>query len=130
MRGLRIHVLLPQVSEEIVLTDQTGFHLGAGPYMLIYSRAVPEGDEGPLPWPEHVVVRAIRLLLPPRRVHTSTRFQREVDRHNEIFLESVEPEAETQQTIEVSIPSSTSASGFNTPLEDPITPGERMDVST
>ncbi|KAI9464009.1 hypothetical protein BJY52DRAFT_1401276 [Lactarius psammicola] len=47
-----------EVSEETVLTDQTGFHLGAGPYMLIYSRAVPEGDQGPLPWPENVVVRA------------------------------------------------------------------------
>jgi hypothetical protein len=47
-----------QVSEETVLTDPTGFHLGAGPYMLIYSRAVPEQDQGPLPWPEEVVVRA------------------------------------------------------------------------
>jgi hypothetical protein len=46
-----------QVPEETVLTDATGFHLSAGPYMLIYSRAVPEGDQGPLPWPEDVVVR-------------------------------------------------------------------------
>jgi len=99
-----------EVSEETVLTDQTGFHLGAGPYILIYSRAVPEGDEGPLPWPEDVV--------------------REVERHNELFLDSVEPASEAAtQIIEVSIPSSTSASGFNTPLEAPITPGERMDVS-
>jgi hypothetical protein len=45
-----------QVSEETVLTDPTGFHLGAGPYMLIYSRAVLEEDRGPLPWPEEVVV--------------------------------------------------------------------------
>ncbi|KAH9035003.1 hypothetical protein EDB85DRAFT_1945300 [Lactarius pseudohatsudake] len=97
-----------EVSEETVLTDQTGFHLGAGPYMLIYSRAVSEGDQGPLPWPETVVS--------------------EIERHNEIFLKSVESEAATQ-IIQVSIPSSTSASGFNTPLEAPITPGERMDVS-
>lgn len=98
-----------EVSEETVLTDQTGFHLGAGPYMLVYSRAVPEGDQGPLPWPEDVVS--------------------DVERHNKIFLESVEPEAATATHIQVSIPSSTSASGFNTPLEAPITPGERMDVS-
>lgn len=97
-----------EVSEETVLTDQTGFHLGAGPYMLIYSRAVPEEYLGLLPWPENVV--------------------RDVERHNQLFLESVEPEAVTQ-TIQVSIPSSTSASGFNTPLEAPITPGERMDLS-
>jgi len=97
-----------EVSEETVLTDQTGFHLGAGPYMLIYSRAVPEEYVGLLPWPEDVV--------------------RDVERHNQLFLESVEPEAVTQ-TIQVSIPSSTSASGFNTPLEAPITPGERMDLS-
>lgn len=46
-----------QVPEETVLTDPTGFHLGGGPYMLIYSRAIPEGDQGPLQWPEDVVVR-------------------------------------------------------------------------
>ena len=95
--------------------------------MLIYSRAVPEGDEGPLPWPEDVAVRAMALSLTPR-ILTYTHLQREVERHNALFLESVEPEAATQ-TIEVSIPSSTSASGFNTPLEAPITPGERMDMS-
>lgn len=31
--------------------------------MLIYSRAVPEGDQEPLPWPEDVVVRARPLLV-------------------------------------------------------------------
>jgi hypothetical protein len=31
--------------------------------------------------------------------------------------------------VQVSVPSSTSASGFNTPLEIPITPGEPMDVT-
>lgn len=89
--------------------------------MLIYSRAVPEEYVGLLPWPEDVVVRARLLSLPPC-VHTCTHLQRDVERHNQLFLESVEPEAVTQ-TIQVSIPSSTSASGFNTPLEAPITPG-------
>ncbi|THH08979.1 hypothetical protein EW145_g2341 [Phellinidium pouzarii] len=31
-----------EVSEEVVLTDNTGLHLGAGPYMLIYSREMEE----------------------------------------------------------------------------------------
>lgn len=62
--------VLPQVPEETVLTDATGFHLGAGPYMLIYSRAVPEGDQEPLPWPEDVVVHAQPLLPPSCRRHS------------------------------------------------------------
>ena len=97
--------------------------------MLIYSRAVLEGDQEMLPWPEDVVVRVqLSSLLPC--IHTYTHLQREVERHNQIFLESVEPLTEAAtQTIQVSIPSSTSASGFNTPLEAPITPGERMDLS-
>ncbi|KAL5514775.1 hypothetical protein ACEPAG_2091 [Sanghuangporus baumii] len=33
-----------EVSEEVVLTDTTGLHLGAGPYMLIYSRETAEVD--------------------------------------------------------------------------------------
>jgi hypothetical protein len=95
--------------------------------MLIYSRAVPDEYLGLLPWPDHIMVRALLLSLPPC-AHTYTYLQREVERHNQLFLESVEPEAVTQ-TIQVSIPSSTSASGFNTPPEAPITPGERMDLS-
>lgn len=47
----------PQVPEETVLTDPTGFHLSGGPYMLIYSRAIPEGEQETLQWPEDVVVR-------------------------------------------------------------------------
>lgn len=33
-----------KVSEELALTDSTGLHLGAGPYMLIYSRETEEHD--------------------------------------------------------------------------------------
>ncbi|KAI5120397.1 hypothetical protein M0805_000176 [Coniferiporia weirii] len=39
-----------EVSEEVVLTDNTGLHLGAGPYMLIYSRETEEVDLKSL-WP-------------------------------------------------------------------------------
>jgi hypothetical protein len=48
-----------QVSEEIVLTDTAGIHLGAGPYMLFYSRTLSEEDETmPLPWPQPLKVNS------------------------------------------------------------------------
>lgn len=34
-----------QVPEEAVLNDSTGLHMGAGPYMLIYSKAVDSEPE-------------------------------------------------------------------------------------
>lgn len=104
--------VVTEVSEETVLTDPTGFHLGAGPYMLIYSRAIPEGDQEPLQWPEDVV--------------------RAVQRHNQLFLRNISQgttSTATSETLEISVPSSTSVSGFTTPLEMPITPGEPMDMS-
>ena len=117
--------------------DATGFHLGAGPYMLIYSRAVPGGDQEPLPWPEDVVVRTQPLSSLSCRCGTHISDcvfsrQRAVQRHNQIFLEKITPDVtpdDMSGTVGVSIPSSTSASGFTTPLEGPITPGEAMDVS-
>ncbi|KAI9513480.1 hypothetical protein F5148DRAFT_1302495 [Russula earlei] len=93
--------------QETVLTDPIGFHLGAGPYMLIYSRAVPEGDRTPPQWPENVV--------------------RDVQRHNQLFLEKYAQN--TSDTTVISVPSSTTASGFTTPPEVPGIPGEAMDVS-
>ncbi|KZS96793.1 hypothetical protein SISNIDRAFT_482586 [Sistotremastrum niveocremeum HHB9708] len=46
-----------QVSEETVLTDTTGLHLGGGPYFLIYSRALDQSplhassiEGGPMEW--------------------------------------------------------------------------------
>ena len=44
---------LYQVSEEIVLSDPTGLHLGAGPYMLVYSQYLSEEEMNrPLIWPK------------------------------------------------------------------------------
>ncbi|KAF8888788.1 hypothetical protein BD779DRAFT_1522582 [Infundibulicybe gibba] len=41
-----------EVSEETVLTDPTGLHLNAGPYLLIYSRYLPEDQiKAPVVWP-------------------------------------------------------------------------------
>lgn len=46
-----------KVSEEHVLEDSVGLHLGAGPYLLLYSRALPEGAEPlDLQWPPPIKV--------------------------------------------------------------------------
>ena len=122
--------VLSQVPEETVLTDPTGFHLGAGPYMLSYSRAIPEGDPEPLQWPEDVVVRAQPIFfLSSGRPHNCTfPRQRAVQLNNQLFLKRFTQD-DTSGTVEMSIPSSTSASRFTTPMEGPITPGDTMDVS-
>lgn len=44
------------MAEDAVLQDQTGFHLGAGPYMLFYSRAVDE-EALAYNWPEFLKVK-------------------------------------------------------------------------
>lgn len=54
-----------QVSEDTVLTDQVGLHLGAGPCFLIYSTAVPEDQEdASSPWPEGLKVSFHRFPCP------------------------------------------------------------------
>lgn len=53
-----------QVPEEIVLNDQVGLHLGAGPYLLFYSRAME--NEGPalqLPWMDDIKVGLFCFFL-------------------------------------------------------------------
>ena len=48
-----------EVSEEIVLTDSAGIHLGAGPYLLIYSSVPPDDtavESMQLPWPKPLKV--------------------------------------------------------------------------
>ncbi|KAI0753245.1 hypothetical protein C8Q80DRAFT_1304918 [Daedaleopsis nitida] len=48
-------VLIHQVTEETVFTDRAGLHLGAGPYFLIYSRAVSQEEEDArADWPDNV----------------------------------------------------------------------------
>ncbi|EIN14456.1 hypothetical protein PUNSTDRAFT_140745 [Punctularia strigosozonata HHB-11173 SS5] len=42
-----------EAAEEDVFTDSAGLHLGAGPYILMYSRALPDDfDDTQLGWPE------------------------------------------------------------------------------
>ncbi|KAK7056337.1 hypothetical protein VNI00_002890 [Paramarasmius palmivorus] len=65
--------LVTEATEADVLTDPTGLHLRAGPYMLIYSRTVSKEELcDPLPWPREIVDS--------------------VRRNNEQFLATLEPE--------------------------------------
>ncbi|KAG2134094.1 hypothetical protein DEU56DRAFT_950266 [Suillus clintonianus] len=62
---------ISQVSEENVLEDPVGLHLGAGPYLLLYSKALPEGAELlDLQWP------------PPIKIN--------VENHNRVLLEQLQ----------------------------------------
>ncbi|OCH87159.1 hypothetical protein OBBRIDRAFT_827877 [Obba rivulosa] len=48
-----VDYLVTEVSEDTVLNDPVGLHLGAGPYFLIYSRALSEEEENMrAPWPD------------------------------------------------------------------------------
>ena len=53
--NMKSHPAVCKVSLETVLTDATGLHLGAGPYMLIYSRACEVTPEK-YPWPTELKV--------------------------------------------------------------------------
>ncbi|THH16377.1 hypothetical protein EW146_g4264 [Bondarzewia mesenterica] len=104
-----------EVPETSVLEDSSGLHLGAGPYLLIYSRALPENDESMvLPWPEGV--------------------KHSVKHNNKMFLDSLPPEAASYARY-TSPPTSPhpSVSDWATPLstvDSPSSPrGEPMDVS-
>ncbi|KAI0320404.1 hypothetical protein OF83DRAFT_594280 [Amylostereum chailletii] len=101
-----------EVSEDVVLTDKAGLHLGAGPYMLIYSRALPEGEEeGPLPWPSES--------------------KDSVKHNNKLFIQQLPPTvvADVRQT---SPPTSPGPSDYGTPtsnLDDAVPVEEEMDLS-
>ncbi|KAJ7476769.1 hypothetical protein FB451DRAFT_247238 [Mycena latifolia] len=50
-----------EVSEDLVLSDPAGLHLGAGPYMLMYSRRQPEAEmHAPVKWPQYFVDQVLR----------------------------------------------------------------------
>ncbi|KAF8553500.1 hypothetical protein OG21DRAFT_1597694 [Imleria badia] len=46
--------LIEKVPEDVVLNDQAGLHLGAGPYLLFYSRVSEEGPAPVLPWMDDI----------------------------------------------------------------------------
>ena len=77
-----------------MLTDPTGLHLGAGPYFLIYSRAMsPEEEAEHLDWPADIKVRLRRsLLLHPRsRLTTPPCAQNSVKHNNKAFFAHLPP---------------------------------------
>ncbi|KAF8957517.1 hypothetical protein BDZ97DRAFT_1706876 [Flammula alnicola] len=83
-----------EVPEETVLTDPTGIHLGAGPYMLFYSRHMSDEHlHEPLVWP--------------------SLFSEAVEENNKKFLAMMHPELE--------IFSSARSSPDPTPYQQPVT---------
>ncbi|EPQ51958.1 hypothetical protein GLOTRDRAFT_48407 [Gloeophyllum trabeum ATCC 11539] len=64
----RLHCTV--VSEEVVLNDPAGLHYGAGPYLLLYSRALSEEDEKTLSERLHWMETArVGPTLPPYTGH-------------------------------------------------------------
>lgn len=52
-----------EVQEEVMLSDPAGLHLGAGPYMLVYSRQMSdESLREPLVWPAPFSVSFFMVL--------------------------------------------------------------------
>ncbi|KAM6501179.1 hypothetical protein JOM56_004193 [Amanita muscaria] len=79
-----------EVTEEMVLTDPNGLHLGAGPYLLLYSRSMPqERIKCLMPWPSE--------------------FLESVEQSNKTFLDMVPPElaAKVKTSPPISAPEST-----------------------
>jgi hypothetical protein len=86
-----------QVSEDTVLTDPTGLHLGAGPYLLLYSKAMlPEhaAELQRLPWPDKIKVNfhgGVELGLIDASYHQNSA------KHNNIqFLSQIKQEVASQ----------------------------------
>jgi hypothetical protein len=77
---------ISQVSEDVVLHDTTGLHLGAGPYILMYSRAYLADEIGaPSPWaPSSVVCN--KCLTCSLSLTGLNRLQEDVLRNNDLFL--------------------------------------------
>ncbi|KAH9847035.1 hypothetical protein C2E23DRAFT_850401 [Lenzites betulinus] len=79
--------VVTEVSEDTVLNDPTGLHLGAGPYFLLYSRALSEEEEeARTPWPDAI--------------------KDSVKHNNKMFFQQLPPEAAAQATDPNSPPSS------------------------
>ncbi|KAH9949345.1 hypothetical protein B0H21DRAFT_820149 [Amylocystis lapponica] len=106
-----------EVPEDTVLNDPVGLHLGAGPYFLIYSRALPEEDEDMrAPWPEDI--------------------KNSVKHNNRMFLRQLSPEIAAQVHDPNSPPSSPSMpltpSDYtisSVAVEPPESRGEPMDMT-
>lgn len=79
-----------EVPEETVLTDPTGVHLGAGPYLLFYSRHLSDEQlREPLVWP--TLFSVISCLFCPALL-LNKMCQEAVDDHNKKFVAAMHPE--------------------------------------
>lgn len=66
-----------------------GLHLGAGPYLLLYSRALPEGAELlDLQWPPPI--KACRILFACQNTYLIFSHQIDVENHNRVLLEQLQ----------------------------------------
>lgn len=101
-----------EVPEETVLNDTAGLHLGAGPYFLIYSRALPEEQENV-------------------RVQWVEQLKNSVKHNNALFLSTLPPEVVADLRNSTSPPSSPCPSEFtmsSNTAEPPTSREEPMDL--
>ncbi|OAX43748.1 hypothetical protein K503DRAFT_680461 [Rhizopogon vinicolor AM-OR11-026] len=77
-----------QVSEDNVLEDSVGLHLGAGPYLLLYSRALPE-EPLDLQWPPPIKV-CPALFCECRSTLILFSKQINVENHNRVLFEQLQ----------------------------------------
>ncbi|KAG5637216.1 hypothetical protein H0H81_005379 [Sphagnurus paluster] len=97
-----------EVPEETVLTDPTGLHMGAGPYLLIYSRHLPQEEiKTPVAWPTHFVDA--------------------VQDSNAMFLKAVRPKEEEETSASsITAPAIASVPSVSFPFSPAVFP-ERVD---
>ncbi|KAF8062182.1 hypothetical protein FPV67DRAFT_1507444 [Lyophyllum atratum] len=101
-----------EVPEETVLTDPTGLHLGAGPYLLVYSRHLSEEQmSAQVIWPQGFVDA--------------------VKDHNEKFLAMLQPELVDDRDAHIDVHNSSSSipSGFSPAVFPEQTESQSMDVT-
>jgi len=102
-----------EVSEESVFNDRAGLHLAAGPYLLLYSKALsPEHlkDLERLPWPDSI--------------------KNSIKHNNKLFLSQIKPEV-ANQVHDFNSPPTSPMAQFP-PLQPPAVTGqsqESMDMS-
>jgi hypothetical protein len=96
-----------KVTEEMVLTDPNGLHLGAGPYLLLYSRYLSqERIKLPMPWPPEFLVCCLKHF---DQACNNALTQESVEQSNKTFLDMVPPElaAKVKTSPPISAPEST-----------------------
>lgn len=66
-----------------------GLHLGAGPYLLLYSKTLPEGTELlDLQWPPPI--KACQILFACQNTYLIFSHQINVENHNRVLLEQLQ----------------------------------------